>query len=100
MIKGNTKKFLSNIYGEFSSYYENDKEGVRRNIESAGSVRNYIEGGCFYCYTSQVIDFLARIYENTEEEKAKFAKMDSFKIWERYVNVCCLYLPKWLNAKS
>lgn len=114
MIKGNTKRFLANIYAEFDHYYgttQEEAEGVMRDILNASDrrgashiyacdVRAFIMGGGFWCYTSQACDFLARVYENTDEEKAKFSAQDYNQIWERFVNVCCVYLPKWLKARG
>lgn len=100
MIKGNTKKFIENIYAEFEDFFDGNAEGVKHDIECAGGIRNYVEVGCFMTYTYQAIDFLARVYENTDEEKARFRDLPADKIWERYVNVVCAYLPRWLKSKN
>ena len=99
MIKGNTKRFINNIFAEFDGFYDSP-QGVADDIKAAGSIRHFVDGGCHLCYYSDCRDFLARVYENTEEEKAAFDLHPNDKIWDRYINVICLYLPKWLKARG
>ena len=99
MIKGNTKKFINNIFAEFDGFYDSP-QGVADDIKAAGSIRHFVDGGGHLCYYSNALNFLARVYENTEEERKAFDLLPNDKIWERYIGVISVYLPKWLKARG
>lgn len=105
-IRGNTKQFLSNVESLVDDYCGNNTEGwegMEENILALlggrthsiiEAIRQYVGNGEFAMYYDDARKDLAFIYENTSEEKEKWSKYPEDKMWDRYVNVMTMYLPK------
>ena len=103
-IRGNTKEFIKNVEEYINGWGEEKWESIRVNVQGLQeytrygtlneAIRQYVEGGDLDCYYYQVQNTLNELYENTPEEAAKWENYPFDKLWERYINIMCLYLPK------
>ena len=103
-IRGNTKQFVKNVEEYINGWGEEKWDNIKENVQYLQeyarygtlneAIREYIEGGCLDCYYDEVRKTLNELYENTPEEVKKWADYPTDKLWERYINVMCLYLPK------
>lgn len=108
-IKGNTERFLKNLEEVLDGYLETEQDWL--DMESTvmylkkhektltAALRAYISGGCFGIYDEDILEDLAYAYENTPEEKKAFGKMSSEKLWNRYVEVLTIYIPRIFKRK-
>ena len=103
-IRGNTKQFVQNVENWLEGFGDEIWEDLRVNIQGLQeyarygtlneAIREYVEGGSLDCYYDDVRKTLNELYENTPEEIEKWSDYPTDKLWERYINVMCLYIPK------
>ena len=106
-IRGNTRKFLDNIYEYFNDFYGNDDynwDALEADLMTLKrftkyksmneAIKEYVDGGNLDVYYSDIRNVLNKIYENTPEEVEKWADYPTNKLWDRYVAICQIYLPK------
>jgi hypothetical protein len=103
-IRGNTRQFVDNVEEYLEEFGDDIWERLRVNIQYLQeyarygtlneAIREYIEGGSLDVYYDEVRKTLNELYENTPEEVEKWADYPTDKLWERYINVMCLYIPK------
>lgn len=103
-IRGNTKKFIENVEKWLDGFGDEIWEDLRLNIQYLQqytrygflqeAIREYVEGGSLDCYYDDVRKTLNELYENTPEEVEKWKNYPTDKLWERYINVMIIYIPK------
>ena len=103
-IRGNTKKFIENVEKWLDGFGDEIWEDLRLNIQYLQqytrygflqeAIREYVEGGSLDCYYDDVRKTLNELYENTPEEVEKWKNYPTDKLWERYINVMMIYIPK------
>lgn len=105
-LRGGTNAFIDNFIEVMSSYFETEQDWLdfesticsikqdRRYSATPAAIRHYVQGGSLDVYYGDARNTLSEIYQNTEDEAKKFAKISDDKMWERYVNVMATYLPK------
>ena len=105
-IRGNTKQFLDNIYAYFNDFFQDEEEwiGLEDTLSNLKryskyhslneAIREYVMGGSLDVYYGQVRNTLNMLYENTPEEIKKWENYPDDKLWERYIGICQIYLPK------
>ena len=105
-IRSNTKQFVDNVEKYLDGFGDDIWERLRVNIQYLQSqpynrygslneaIREYIEGGSLDVYYDEVRKTLNELYENTPKEAAKWENYPNDKLWERYINLMCMYLPK------
>jgi len=107
-IRGNTRKFLDNVYEYFNKFFGDDHEYNWESLENDimmlkrhskyhsmnEAIKEYVEGGWLECYFDDVRNTLNKLYENTPEEIEKWADYPTDKLWDRYIAICQIYLPK------
>ena len=105
-IRGNTKQFVDNVEKYLEEFGDDIWERLRVNIQYLQSepynrygllneaIREYIEGGSLDVYYDEVRKTLNELYENTPTEAAKWENYPNDKLWERYINIMCMYIPK------
>lgn len=108
-IRGNTERFLKNLEEVLDGYLETQQDWLdmestvmylkkhEKTIQNA--LRAYISGGCFGIYDEDILEDLAYAYENTPEEKKAFGRLSSEKLWNRYVEVLTVYIPRVFKRK-
>lgn len=103
-IRGNTKQFVQNVENWLEGFGDEIWENLRVDIQGLQeyarygtlneAIREYVEGGSLDCYYDDVRKTLNELYENTPEEIEKWSDYPTDKLWKRYINVMCLYIPK------
>lgn len=107
-IRGNTRKFLDNVYEYFNGFFDGGNDYNWDNLEADlgalkrftkyksmnEAIKEYVEGGYLDVYYSDIRNVLNKLYENTPEEVEKWADYPTNKLWDRYVAICQIYLPK------
>lgn len=105
-IRGNTRQFVQNIADYIDEFMDDEQDWLDmetnilelkkytryNNISEA--IKEYIEGGRFDIYYNDVRDALNKLYENTPEEARRWEKYPNDKLWERYISVLTMYIPK------
>ena len=92
----NNKAFNTKVQ-EYIRAYKQDYtlENLRREIKSLETqtcglfkaCQKWVQGGCLACYTSQVAQDLADLFECSVEKTMEVFKDDSDKMWTYYVNL-------------